>query len=115
MDKAIILSAGQGSRLGHLTDDTMPFAHDLLARTGVAVAPGVDFDTESGHRFVRFSFAGPEADPDRGPATSPVSWQYANSRMPSPNGKVPRAQAEAHELERLAAGGKGGSVALGRM
>ena len=46
--------------VGHLTDDTMVFAHDLLARTGVAVAPGIDFDTESGHRFVRFSFAGPE-------------------------------------------------------
>jgi aspartate/methionine/tyrosine aminotransferase len=52
--------------VGHLTDDTMPFAHDLLARTGVAVAPGVDFDTESGHRFVRFSFAGPETDVEEG-------------------------------------------------
>ena len=52
--------------VGHLTDDTMAFAHDLLARTGVALAPGVDFDTESGHRFVRFSFAGPEADIEEG-------------------------------------------------
>ncbi|MGZ4624640.1 MAG: pyridoxal phosphate-dependent aminotransferase [Blastococcus sp.] len=48
--------------VGHLTDDTMVFAHDLLARTGVAVAPGVDFDTAEGGRFVRFSFAGPGSD-----------------------------------------------------
>ena len=52
--------------VGHLAADTMRFAHDLLARTGVALAPGVDFDTESGHRFVRFSFAGPEADIEEG-------------------------------------------------
>jgi aspartate/methionine/tyrosine aminotransferase len=45
--------------VGHLTDDTMAFAHDLLARTGVAVAPGIDFDTVDGGRFVRLSFAGP--------------------------------------------------------
>jgi aspartate/methionine/tyrosine aminotransferase len=48
--------------VGHLTDDTMAFAHDLLARTGVAVAPGVDFDTVDGGRFVRLSFAGPGRD-----------------------------------------------------
>jgi aspartate/methionine/tyrosine aminotransferase len=48
--------------VGHLTDDTMVFAHDLLARTGVAVAPGIDFDTVDGGRFVRLSFAGPESD-----------------------------------------------------
>jgi aspartate/methionine/tyrosine aminotransferase len=32
--------------------------HDL----GVAVTPGIDFDTVDGQRFVRFSFAGSEAD-----------------------------------------------------
>ncbi|MEP9384457.1 pyridoxal phosphate-dependent aminotransferase [Nocardioides sp. KR10-350] len=40
------------------TDDTMVWAHRLLDTTGVAVAPGVDFDTEDGHRYVRLSFAG---------------------------------------------------------
>jgi aspartate/methionine/tyrosine aminotransferase len=45
--------------VGHLTDDSMTFAHDLLARTGVGVAPGIDFDTAEGGRFVRLSFAGP--------------------------------------------------------
>jgi aspartate/methionine/tyrosine aminotransferase len=44
--------------VGHLTDDSMAFCHRLLAETGVATAPGVDFDTEVGHRFVRLSFAG---------------------------------------------------------
>lgn len=48
--------------VGHLTDDTMVFTHDLLARTGVAMAPGIDFDTVDGGRFVRMSFAGPGAD-----------------------------------------------------
>jgi aspartate/methionine/tyrosine aminotransferase len=50
----------------HLTDDSMAFAHDLLARTGVALAPGVDFDTEVGRRFVRLSFAGPRSDVETG-------------------------------------------------
>jgi aspartate/methionine/tyrosine aminotransferase len=44
--------------VGHLTDDTMTFAHDLLGRVGVAVAPGIDFDTSDGGRFLRMSFAG---------------------------------------------------------
>ncbi|WP_262347539.1 pyridoxal phosphate-dependent aminotransferase [Nocardioides dongxiaopingii] len=47
--------------VGHLTSDSMTFAHDVLARTGVALATGVDFDTVDGGRFVRFSFAGPES------------------------------------------------------
>jgi aspartate/methionine/tyrosine aminotransferase len=51
--------------VGHLTDDTMAFAHELLARTGVAVAPGIDFDTADGGRFVRFSFAGPGEEIER--------------------------------------------------
>jgi aspartate/methionine/tyrosine aminotransferase len=37
----------------------MAFSHRLLAETGVAVAPGIDFDTEAGGRFIRLSFAGP--------------------------------------------------------
>ncbi|HEY0951622.1 pyridoxal phosphate-dependent aminotransferase [Nocardioides sp.] len=51
--------------VGHLTDDTMRFAHELLERTGVAVAPGVDFDTVDGPRSIRLSFAGPGADIER--------------------------------------------------
>lgn len=48
--------------VGHLTRDSMAFAKRLLAETGVAVAPGIDFDTVHGDRFIRFSFAGPTAD-----------------------------------------------------
>ena len=48
--------------VGHLTDDSMTFARELLARTGVAVASGIDFDTVDGGRYLRFSFAGTAAD-----------------------------------------------------
>ena len=44
--------------VSHLTDDSMAFCHRLLAETGIATAPGVDFDTSVGNRFVRLSFAG---------------------------------------------------------
>ena len=41
----------------HLTDDSLSFCMDLLRDTGVATAPGVDFDPVDGARFVRMSFA----------------------------------------------------------
>src|SRR5919112_272116 len=44
--------------VSHLTDDSMAFCRRLLADTGIATAPGVDFDTSVGNRFVRLSFAG---------------------------------------------------------
>lgn len=44
--------------VGHLTDDSMAFSQRLLRETGVAVAPGIDFDTVDGHRTIRLSFAG---------------------------------------------------------
>ena len=48
--------------IAHLTDDSLAWCEEALARTGVAVAPGVDFDTVHGHHTIRFSFAG--ATPD---------------------------------------------------
>ncbi|OBG03124.1 pyridoxal phosphate-dependent aminotransferase [Mycolicibacter sinensis] len=48
--------------VGQYTDDSLAFCARLLADTGVALAPGVDFDTERGNTFVRLSFAGPTAD-----------------------------------------------------
>ncbi len=48
--------------IGHLTGDSMAWCADLLAHTGVAVAPGLDFDTVNGHRTIRLSFAGATAD-----------------------------------------------------
>lgn len=43
--------------IGHLTDDSLAFCERLLRDTGVATAPGVDFDPVEGHSFIRFSFA----------------------------------------------------------
>ena len=43
--------------IGHLTDDSLTFCQQLLRETGVATAPGVDFDPVEGNRFIRFSFA----------------------------------------------------------
>lgn len=40
------------------TDDSLSFAARLLDDTGVAVAPGVDFDPVDGGRFIRMCFAG---------------------------------------------------------
>ncbi|WP_409427436.1 pyridoxal phosphate-dependent aminotransferase [Mycobacterium sp. SMC-11] len=44
------------------TDDSLSFCARLLADTGLALTPGVDFDTERGNTYVRLSFAGPTAD-----------------------------------------------------
>lgn len=43
--------------IGHLTNNSIAFCERLLRDTGVATAPGVDFDPVNGHRFIRFSFA----------------------------------------------------------
>jgi aspartate/methionine/tyrosine aminotransferase len=48
--------------VGHLTDDSMAFCHRLLAETGIATAPGIDFDTATGNRFLRLSSAGDPAE-----------------------------------------------------
>jgi aspartate/methionine/tyrosine aminotransferase len=48
--------------VAHLTDDSRAWCSDVLERTGVALSPGIDFDPVGGHRTVRFSFAGAEAD-----------------------------------------------------
>lgn len=44
--------------IGHLTQDSRAWCEHVLATTGVALAPGVDFDTVEGHHTLRFSFAG---------------------------------------------------------
>lgn len=43
--------------IGHLTGDSLAFCTRLLQDTGIAIAPGIDFDPVDGHRFIRFSFA----------------------------------------------------------
>jgi len=42
--------------------NSIDFCSRLLAEAGIAATPGLDFDRERGHRFVRFSYCGPEVD-----------------------------------------------------
>lgn len=39
------------------TDNSLALCEELLRDTGVATAPGIDFDPVDGRRFIRFSFA----------------------------------------------------------
>ncbi len=45
-----------------MTNDSQDFCARMLAETGVATTPGVDFDPERGHAYIRFSFAGSTED-----------------------------------------------------
>ncbi len=45
--------------VSHQTDDSTAFCARILDETGVALAPGADFDSVAGHRFVRLAFCGP--------------------------------------------------------
>lgn len=60
--------------VGHMTDDSQMFCRRMLQETGVAITPGLDFDPVRGHRFVRFSFAGP-TDDIREAARRLIAWQ----------------------------------------
>lgn len=44
------------------TNDSAAMARAILDEAGVAITPGVDFDRERGHLYLRLSFAGAEAD-----------------------------------------------------
>lgn len=44
--------------IGHLTNDSEAFCRQVLAETGVAMAPGTDFDPHRGRSTMRISFAG---------------------------------------------------------
>ncbi|MBI1985181.1 MAG: aminotransferase class I/II-fold pyridoxal phosphate-dependent enzyme [Rhodospirillales bacterium] len=48
--------------VAHMTNDSQEFCKRMLAETGVAATPGIDFDPGRGHRFMRFCFAGEHAD-----------------------------------------------------
>jgi aspartate/methionine/tyrosine aminotransferase len=50
------------AEIGHLTNDSVEFCRRMLAETGVAATPGVDFDPVRGHATMRFSFAGATED-----------------------------------------------------
>lgn len=44
--------------ISHLSDDSLTWCRQVLAATGVALTPGVDFDTARGSSMMRLSFAG---------------------------------------------------------
>ena len=50
------------ANIAHLTDDSRDFCRRMLAETGVAATPGVDFDPFEGARTMRFSYAGSAED-----------------------------------------------------
>lgn len=56
--------------IGHMTNDSFDFCRALLEDTGIATAPGIDFDPVDGGRFIRFSFA-----------VSPAEIEVAIARM----------------------------------
>lgn len=45
--------------ISKFSDDSLAFAKRMLDETGVAATPGLDFDPIDGHKYMRFSFAGP--------------------------------------------------------
>ncbi|SOD98053.1 pyridoxal phosphate-dependent aminotransferase [Caenispirillum bisanense] len=60
--------------VAHLTNDSLGFCRRMLAETGVAATPGVDFDAVEGDRFVRFSFAGATEDMEKAVAAL-TAWR----------------------------------------
>ena len=52
--------------IAHLTDDSQAWCADVLAATGVALTPGIDFDPVDGRRFMRLSFCGTAAELNEG-------------------------------------------------
>ena len=48
--------------ISRYSTDSLDFCARLLADTGVAIAPGIDFDTVHGGSYARMSFAGPASD-----------------------------------------------------
>lgn len=50
------------AEIGHMTNDSIAFCTQLLEDTGVATAPGIDFDPVDGGRYIRFSFAASQAE-----------------------------------------------------
>lgn len=47
--------------VSHLTNDSVAWCKRMMQEIGVITIPGVDFDAEEGHRYVRFSFSNGEA------------------------------------------------------
>ena len=59
--------------VAELTNDSLSFCRRILNETGVAIASGVDFDPDRGHRYLRFSFA-ESAEQVAGAAEALIDW-----------------------------------------
>ena len=59
--------------VAELTNDSLSFCRRILNETGVAITPGVDFDPDRGHRYVRFSFA-ESVEQVTGAAAALIDW-----------------------------------------
>ncbi len=70
--------------VGDMTDDSPAFCRRILDETGIAITPGVDFDTARGHRTLRFSFAG---------ATAEIAEAMDRLGRWAPGGRAPGRQA----------------------
>jgi aspartate/methionine/tyrosine aminotransferase len=51
--------------IGRFTADSLEFAKAMLAETGIAATPGVDFDAARGRRYLRLSYSGRTADMEK--------------------------------------------------
>ncbi|MGE4220328.1 MAG: pyridoxal phosphate-dependent aminotransferase [Alphaproteobacteria bacterium] len=60
--------------VSRLTNDSEAFCRRMLDETGVAATSGLDFDSERGNRFLRFSFAGTAGDV-RGAVAALKDWR----------------------------------------
>ena len=67
--------------VSRLTDDSLAFCKELLDDTGIAIAPGIDFDPVRGSGFVRLSFAISEREVERAIA---LLGPWLGARAPSP-------------------------------
>lgn len=65
--------------IGHLTEDSLAFCERLLRDTGVATAPGLDFDPVDGPHFMRLSFAVSTAEVEEAIARM-IPWFAAQPR-----------------------------------
>jgi aspartate/methionine/tyrosine aminotransferase len=50
------------ANVDHITDDSQVLARQWLLEHGIAATPGIDFDPNYGHKYIRFSFAGSSDD-----------------------------------------------------
>jgi aspartate/methionine/tyrosine aminotransferase len=80
--------------VGDYTDDSLAFCRRLLADKGVAITPGIDFDTVHGGSHVRFSFAGSLDDVERALARL-APWLAAQPRRTGVARDEPAARAGA--------------------